>query len=88
MSLWKVPDKQTKELMVDFYKRLLSGKGRAEALRKAQLAMKEKYPDPYYWGAFICQGNPEPLSNQYQVSRYNADDIQQYTHRISTPKNL
>jgi CHAT domain-containing protein len=63
MSLWKVPDEQTKELMVDFYKRLLSGKPRAEALREAQLAMKEKYPDPYYWGAFICQGNPGQMSS-------------------------
>jgi CHAT domain-containing protein/tetratricopeptide (TPR) repeat protein len=63
MSLWKVPDNQTKELMIDFYEHLLSGKGRAEALREAQLAMKEKYPDPYYWGAFICQGNPGHLSN-------------------------
>ena len=49
--------------MVDFYKRLLSGKPRSEALREAQLVMKEKYPDPYYWGAFICQGNPGPLLN-------------------------
>jgi CHAT domain-containing protein/tetratricopeptide (TPR) repeat protein len=63
MSLWKVPDEQTKELMVDFYNLLICGKPRAEALREAQLAMKEKYPDPYYWGAFICQGNPGPLSN-------------------------
>ena len=39
--------------MVDFYNRLLSGKPRAEALREAQLVMKEKYPDPYYWGAFL-----------------------------------
>jgi CHAT domain-containing protein len=62
MSLWKVPDEQTKDLMVDFYKRLLDSKPRAEALREAQLAMKEKYPNPYYWGAFICQGNPGPLS--------------------------
>jgi CHAT domain-containing protein len=66
MSLWKVPDEQTKELMVDFYKKLLlSGKPRTEALREAQLAMKEKYPHPFYWGAFICQGNPGPLSNGY-----------------------
>jgi tetratricopeptide (TPR) repeat protein len=63
MSLWKVPDEQTKELMVDFYKHLLEGKPRAEALREAQLAMKEKYPNPYFWGAFICQGNPDTLSN-------------------------
>jgi CHAT domain-containing protein len=64
MSLWKVPDQQTKDLMVDFYKGLLSGKGRAEALREAQLAMKEKYPDSYYWGAFICQGNPGRLPDE------------------------
>jgi hypothetical protein len=62
MSLWKVPDEQTRELMEAFYGRLLAGKGRAEALREAQLAMKAKYPDPFYWGAFICQGDPSPLA--------------------------
>jgi CHAT domain-containing protein len=61
MSLWKVPDEPTRELMEDFYRRLLAGQGRAEALREAQLAMKAKYPDPFYWGAFICQGDPSPL---------------------------
>jgi CHAT domain-containing protein/tetratricopeptide (TPR) repeat protein len=61
MSLWKVPDDQTHELMEDFYRHLLAGQGRAEALRQAQLAMKAKYPDPFYWGAFICQGDPSPL---------------------------
>ena len=61
MSLWKVPDEPTRELMEDFYSRLLAGEGRAEALRQAQLAMKAKYPDPFYWGAFICQGDPGPL---------------------------
>jgi CHAT domain-containing protein len=61
MSLWKVPDEPTRELMEDFYGRLLAGEGRAEALRQAQLAMKEKYPEPFYWGAFICQGDPSPL---------------------------
>jgi CHAT domain-containing protein len=63
MSLWKVPDDQTRELMEDFYGRLLAGEGRAQALRQAQLAMKAKYPDPFYWGAFICQGDPSPLGN-------------------------
>ncbi len=61
MSLWKVPDQQTQELMSDFYRRILAGEPRAEALRQAQLAMKEKYPNPLYWGAFICQGDPGPL---------------------------
>jgi CHAT domain-containing protein/Tfp pilus assembly protein PilF len=61
MSLWKVPDQQTQQLMVDFYQRILAGQPRGEALRQAQLALKARHPDPYYWGAFICQGDPAPL---------------------------
>jgi CHAT domain-containing protein/tetratricopeptide (TPR) repeat protein len=61
MSLWSVPDEETPELIVAFYKRLLKGKSRAEALREAQLEMKKKYQSPYYWGAFVCQGDPGPL---------------------------
>ena len=56
MSLWKVPDQYTKDLMVDFYKRFLIGRGSAEALREAQLMMKARHASPMYWGAFICQG--------------------------------
>ena len=62
LSLWEVPDHPTQELMIDFYTRLLAHQGRADALRGAQLALRAKYPDPRYWGAFICQGNPAPLT--------------------------
>jgi tetratricopeptide (TPR) repeat protein/CHAT domain-containing protein len=61
MSLWKVPDRQTQELMVDFYGRILAGEPRAEALRQAQLALRSRYPHPRYWGAFICQGEIAPI---------------------------
>jgi CHAT domain-containing protein len=61
MSLWNVPDWHTQTLMEEFYRRILEGKPRAAALREAQLAMQSKAPDPYYWGAFICQGEPGPL---------------------------
>jgi CHAT domain-containing protein len=64
MSLWKVPDQQTQELMEDLYGRILAGQGRVDALRDAQLALKIRYPDPLYWGAFICQGDPGPLPRQ------------------------
>ena len=47
--------------MEDFYRRILAGEPRAEALRNAQLTMKATYPHPFFWGAFICQGNPGPL---------------------------
>lgn len=61
MSLWKVPDAQTQMLMEDFYKRILEGRPREESLREAQLAVKASYPEPFYWAAFICQGDPGPL---------------------------
>ncbi len=66
MSLWKVPDQPTQELMSDFYRRILDGQPRAEALRAAQLVMKAKYPSPFYWGAFICQGDPGPLYREVE----------------------
>jgi CHAT domain-containing protein len=62
MSLWKVPDAQTKELMIDFYQRILRGDGVAQALRGAQLALKVKHPDAYYWGAFVCLGDTAALA--------------------------
>jgi CHAT domain-containing protein len=61
MSLWQVPDDETQTLMTGFYRRILGGEGRAAALRKAQLELKKQRPDPYYWGAFICQGDPGGL---------------------------
>lgn len=39
MSLWRVSDKATKDLMVGYYKRLVAGEGRTEALRQVQLEM-------------------------------------------------
>jgi tetratricopeptide (TPR) repeat protein/CHAT domain-containing protein len=62
MSQWEVPDAETRELMEEFYRRVLAGKERAEGLRCAQLALKAKHPDnPDCWGAFICLGDPGPL---------------------------
>ncbi len=61
MSLWKVPDAATAKLMTSFYHLLLAGLPRAEAIRRSQQQLKELYPDPFYWGAFICQGDPGPL---------------------------
>jgi phosphoserine phosphatase RsbU/P len=61
MGLRKVPDQQTQALMIDFYRRLMVGEGRAEARRQAQFAMKEKYSDRLWWGAFTYQGDPSPL---------------------------
>ena len=64
MSLWSVSDKQTQELMSEFYHYPLNGWPRVEALREAQLMMRAKYAYPYYWGAFIGQGDPSPLPSR------------------------
>ncbi|MBS1910888.1 MAG: CHAT domain-containing protein [Bacteroidetes bacterium] len=57
MSLWKVPDKQTQELMELFYTNWLDKHmSKPEALREAQREMAGRYNDPYYWGAFVLVG--------------------------------
>lgn len=56
-SLWKVDDEATKTFMIYFYQNFLKTKDKFEAFRLAQKALKEKYPDPYYWGAFVLAGH-------------------------------
>ena len=59
VSLWKVSDRSTAELMVSFYQYLKNGKvNKAEALRQAQLKLirEGRYAQPYYWAPFILVG--------------------------------
>jgi len=56
MSLWKVDDAATQLLMTSFYKNWLSTKDKHKSFEVAQKALKGKYPEPYYWGAFVMQG--------------------------------
>lgn len=56
MSLWKVNDEATKDLMIAFYKELIITKDKYKAFRNAQLKIKEKYPDPINWGGFVLKG--------------------------------
>lgn len=65
-SLWKVPDRETADLMKRFYSHWQLGKGKltkAQALRAAQLESirnlrkAAKSTHPYTWGAFILAGD-------------------------------
>ncbi len=56
MSLWKVSDKATQELMTKFYTFWVGGMSKQEAFKKAQLNLKAEYKSPFYWGAFVMVG--------------------------------
>jgi CHAT domain-containing protein len=57
-TLWKVDDQATAQLMEHFYQRLHKGESPSLALRGAQsdLAAKPDWNLPYYWAAFVLQG--------------------------------
>jgi CHAT domain-containing protein/Tfp pilus assembly protein PilF len=62
VSLWRVNDEATAELMKRFYRHML-GKGRlpaSAALRRAKIEMVEggtTWSAPYYWAGFVLQGD-------------------------------
>jgi len=69
MSLWKVSDAPTQELMVSFYRHWLKptttkgnidrkaiGGFKRSSFLAAQKELKAKYPQPFYWGSFIMVG--------------------------------
>jgi len=54
MSLWKVPDSETSEFMLEFYKNLFSKETIEMAFHNAQMVMKNKYrKKPYKWAAWV-----------------------------------
>lgn len=62
LSLWKVPDAETGQLMAAFYEGLATGAEPVAALRAAQLAQIEamraegRAPHPLFWAAFLVSG--------------------------------
>jgi len=77
MSLWSVSDLATRNLMIEYYRRLQRGEGRTEALRQVQLGFLRRltrgaarqgaaadYSHPYYWAGFIQSGEWANLEGQ------------------------
>lgn len=56
MSLWKVDDAATQQLMTNFYTNWVKTGNKQKAFKQAQLQLMTKYKDPYYWGAFVMMG--------------------------------
>lgn len=59
VSQWKVNDASTAQLMVTFYRRLMAGSDKAEALRQAQVQLlrSTRHNHPFYWSPFILVGD-------------------------------
>jgi CHAT domain-containing protein len=62
MSMWSVPDRETKQFMTLFYEKWLSGMEKHRALSEAQAALREelrkewKIDPPHFWAAFVLVG--------------------------------
>ncbi|NEO22769.1 MULTISPECIES: CHAT domain-containing protein [unclassified Moorena] len=59
VSLWKVPDDSTADLMIEFYRQLQQTPDKAVALRQAMLTTLKQYPNPVEWAAFTLIGEAE-----------------------------
>ncbi|MGB0931868.1 MAG: CHAT domain-containing protein, partial [Chitinophagales bacterium] len=61
MSLWKVSDASTSELMPYLYENLYDGQSKERALQSAKLRFLEEsdleYRHPFYWSAFVMMGD-------------------------------
>lgn len=53
MSLWEVDDRATTILMTNFYRYLLEGKDANTALELSKKVVRDQYPSPKEWGAFV-----------------------------------
>ncbi|MCB0480177.1 MAG: CHAT domain-containing protein [Flavobacteriales bacterium] len=56
MTLFKVNDKVTEELMSDFYSNWLETGNKRESFVEAKKRVKEKYKSPKLWGSFVLIG--------------------------------
>ena len=59
-SLWKVPDDSTRQLMVDFYRRLwVEGKPKHQALWEAKMALRDEGLPLRHWSGWVLTGEPD-----------------------------
>lgn len=65
-SLWRVPDKQTSEIMKQFYTHLKQGYSKSEALKMSKQNYLKTTDDanlkhPYYWAGFVLTGDTSAI---------------------------
>ena len=71
MSLWKMNDQSTSELMPLFYKNLSEGMRKDKALQQAKLAyLSNALPEqahPFYWSGFVSLGDAQPIKAENSI---------------------
>jgi CHAT domain-containing protein len=75
MSLWQLPDQQTKTIIEQFYANLMDGQAKDAALRNSKLAylaanQGQLQAHPYFWAGQIAIGDMRPLSGQQNWPYY------------------
>ncbi|PCH49367.1 MAG: hypothetical protein COC22_06720, partial [Flavobacteriaceae bacterium] len=71
VSLWKVNDKSTEELMTEFYKNYRKSGSKLEALHTSKLTyinnktISANKKSPYYWASFVYIGEVTSPQNNY-----------------------
>jgi CHAT domain-containing protein/tetratricopeptide (TPR) repeat protein len=67
MSLWKIDEKTSTDVIEKFYQYLAKGKSKSEALRRAKLDVingeDESLAHPYYWAGLSLIGDTTPIYN-------------------------
>ena len=53
MSLWRVPDVQTRMFMEKFYAELLVKGDIRRAFQSARQNMRKEFDNPFYWAGFV-----------------------------------
>ena len=61
VSQWKVDSHSSTELMLEMHRQLRAGKPVDEALRDAELTLRETpgHDHPFYWAPFVVVGDAE-----------------------------
>ncbi len=59
VSLWRVDDEATKEMMIAFYREYLRHGNKGLALQQAMQHTRQRHPEPKFWAAFTLLGMVE-----------------------------